>query len=162
MFSSLPYRSSSNLSALNCMLFFLCHSYMVSRSFWSEDTSWADEICLLTRVSSANDDTFASTLVLMSAMRIKNRIGPNTVPWGTLLSTLACAEVWPSTLTAWSLSARKLWSHIPNFPVIPKLLSLWHRVLYNTHFINHSAFYNIFTITIIITFIYFVFKSNHS
>ena len=48
------------------------------------------------------------------------------VPCGTLLGTLDELEQARFALTVWFLLERNSWIHIPSFPAIPRLGSLWH------------------------------------
>ena len=43
----------------------------------------------------------------MSLLKIMKRIGPRTVPWGTLLITLETDDFTPFTATYWLQSSRK-------------------------------------------------------
>ena len=70
---------------------------------------WLDHpavLCgLLTRlyklVSSANKCTGDATTLGMSLMKQANRSGPNSLPWGMPLVTLAHVDLLPFTTTLW-------------------------------------------------------------
>ncbi len=65
------------------------------RSAWSILASFMFFIPLDILVSSANDETLLETLVFMSISKIMKRIGPSTVPWGTLLNTVDNCDLAP-------------------------------------------------------------------
>ena len=109
----LPYLSSSNLFELNCMLFVSCHLYIVFRSSCSVLTSSSSVIERRTLVSSAKEETWLLVFSFMSPIRMRNSIGPKTVPWGTLLITWDIVEVAPFAVIYWVLSLRKLWIQSP-------------------------------------------------
>ena len=54
-----------------------------------------------------------------SFMNIRNNSGPNTVPWGTPLTTLALSDVAPSTNTCCVLLLRKAYIHLYVVPCMP-------------------------------------------
>ena len=91
----LPYLRSSNLFELNCMLFVSCHLYIVFRSFCSVLTSSSSVIGRRTLVSSAKEETWLLVFSFMSPIRMRNSIGPKTVPWGNLLITWDIVEAAP-------------------------------------------------------------------
>ena len=51
-------------------------------------------------------------------------MGSNTVPWSTPEVTFVTLKLTPLTTTCFFLWDKKLWIHLPNFPVTPKDFSL--------------------------------------
>ena len=74
-------------------------------------------------LSSANLVMLLSTLFEISLIRTKKSTGPSTVPCGTPFRTLSLLLTSPGTLTWWRLLVRKLCSHSPSLPQIPKVFS---------------------------------------
>ena len=62
-------------------------------------------------MSSAKEETWLLVFSFMSPIRMRNSIGPKTVPWGTLLITCDIVEVAPFAVINWVRSLRKLWIH---------------------------------------------------
>ncbi len=81
-------------------------------------------IPLVILVSSANDVILLDMLLVMSVNNIMKRMGPSTVPCGTLLITGDCSDVAPFAVTVCVRPFKKLCSQIPSFPVMPRFCSL--------------------------------------
>src|SRR5271170_3684179 len=68
-------------------------------SFCKNTLSSADLISLYRTQSSANNLTLLLISWVMSFIKMMNRSGPNTLPWGTPDVTLASGESLPSMIT---------------------------------------------------------------
>ena len=94
--------------------------------------SWWLVIGLQRRQSSANRCTWDFTADGKSLMWHRNRMGPSTVPCGTLESTGSSADYSPSTSTFIFLLVRKFLSQQCRFPPIPQLLNLCRNLEWGT------------------------------
>ena len=83
-------------------------------------------------MSSANIDAVLLILLSMSLMRIKNKMGPRTVPWGTPLMTEDFIDLTPFAIMICSLLFRNENNQCPNNPSIRRSFSLWHSIPWST------------------------------
>ena len=105
---------------------------MLSRSDWRSSQSEGLLIVAKTLVSSAKLVMLLSTLFEISLIRTRKSTGPSTVPCGTPLRTLSLLLTPPGILTWWRLLVRKLCSHSPSLPQIPKVFSLFSSTPWST------------------------------
>ena len=64
----------------------------------------------------------------MKLIKIRNKSGPRTEPWGTPLSAGIKVLVWPQTETEKVLPRRKLRTQFSKFPEMPMEINLSKRV----------------------------------
>ena len=95
---------------------------MLSRSDWSLSQSVGSLIVANTFVSSTKLVMLLLTLDEISLIRTRKSTGPNTVPCGTPLRTLSLLLTPPGILTCWCLFVKKLCSHSPSLPQMPKFI----------------------------------------
>ena len=86
---------------LNSMPQVCDHWTRVLRSCWRASWSCFEVISLYRRQSSAKRRTEDCRELAMSLMKMRNRAGPSTEPWGTPESTGHSLDVKPSTTTRW-------------------------------------------------------------
>ena len=109
-----------NFLELNAILLVSCHWYSLSRSSWRASTSSKFLTGLSILVSLANMDTSLLMLLLMSLIMMRNKTGPD---WNDFI---------PLAMMNCFLLDRKLWRHMPSYPLIPISLCLWQRILMST------------------------------
>ena len=82
---------------------------------------WSSKVVtpLYNVVSSADKCTGDATTLDMSLMKRTNRSGPNTLPWGMPLVTLAHVDLLPFTTTLWRRPERNASIHSSTVPPIP-------------------------------------------
>ena len=78
-----PMFINIHLSTLNFICQVLLQSNRLFRSSCRITWSWGESICRYTTQSSANSLMIEFIFSAMSLIYIKNRVRPNTVPWGT-------------------------------------------------------------------------------
>ena len=106
----------SNLSLWSAMLFLSHHLMTLYKSGWRRLTSFSHLIAMDMLVSSAKHLMMECTMHWsMSLIKIRNKIGPSTVPWGTPLRMRARIESLPSTTTACFGSRRNDSIHLTIF-----------------------------------------------
>ena len=98
---------------------------MLSKSDWRLLQSVGSLIVANTLVSSAKLVMLLLTLDEISLIRTRKSTGPNTVPCGTPLRTLSPLLTPPGILTCWRPFVKKLCSHSPSLPQMPKFFSLF-------------------------------------
>ena len=108
-----------NLFVLKHRFHLVDQSSRLVRSFCS--ALWSSKVVtrLYNLVSSANKCTGDSTTLGMSLMKQTNRSGPNTLPCGMPLVTLAYVDLLPFTTTLWRRPERNASIHCSTVPLRP-------------------------------------------
>ena len=109
------------------------HSVTVSRSAWKIAISASQDIALEILVSSAKHLIVECVIQpVISLMKMRNKTGPRTVPWGTPLIIIAARESCPPKTTCWLRSVRKDLIHRMSCGCTPYFSSFLRRRAWST------------------------------